>query len=151
MWDKQKWFLIFCSRCDVQWKSCKCHFVLFRCYCGPYITPCLTLTSVSLAPFPTKGKCVFCIARYDIKGCEVSRWTEPAPEGSQIIVVLKDLNFEGQFITLGKKTVWCVLWVIWSCVKVVWVALLHHLGLTVRIVSNMVPKCSLLSEPCKNT
>lgn len=43
-------------------------------------------------------------ARYDIKGCEVSRWTEPAPEGSQIIVVLKDLNFEGQYITLGKET-----------------------------------------------
>ena len=42
--------------------------------------------------------------RYDIKGCEVSRWTDPAPEGSQIIVVLKDLNFEGQFITLGKFT-----------------------------------------------
>lgn len=42
-------------------------------------------------------------ARYDIKGCEVSRWTEPAPEGSQIIVVLKDLNFEGQYINLGKE------------------------------------------------
>lgn len=47
--------------------------------------------------------CVFCVVRYDIKGCEVSRWTEPAPEGSQIIVVLKDLNFEGQYITLGKE------------------------------------------------
>lgn len=45
---------------------------------------------------------VFCVGRYDIKGCEVSRWTEPAPEGSQIIVVFKDLNFEGQYITLGK-------------------------------------------------
>ncbi len=32
----------------------------------------------------------------------MSRWTDPAPEGSQIIVVLKDLNFEGQFIQLGK-------------------------------------------------
>lgn len=42
-------------------------------------------------------------SRYDIKGCEVSRWTEPAPEGSQIIVVLKDLNFEGQYINLGKE------------------------------------------------
>lgn len=48
--------------------------------------------------------CVLYFARYDIKGCEVSRWTEPAPEGSQIIVVLKDLNFEGQYITLGKET-----------------------------------------------
>lgn len=45
---------------------------------------------------------VFHILRYDIKGCEVSRWTEPAPVGSQIIVVLKDLNFEGQYINLGK-------------------------------------------------
>ncbi|XP_008284390.1 phosphatidylinositol 4-phosphate 5-kinase-like protein 1 [Stegastes partitus] len=45
-------------------------------------------------------------ARYDIKGCEVSRWTEPAPEGSQIIVVLKDLNFEGQFITLDQQRPW---------------------------------------------
>ncbi|CAJ1071038.1 phosphatidylinositol 4-phosphate 5-kinase-like protein 1 [Xyrichtys novacula] len=45
-------------------------------------------------------------ARYDIKGCEVSRWTEPAPEGSQIIVVLKDLNFEGQFINLERQRSW---------------------------------------------
>ncbi|XP_032395138.1 phosphatidylinositol 4-phosphate 5-kinase-like protein 1 isoform X2 [Etheostoma spectabile] len=45
-------------------------------------------------------------ARYDIKGCEVSRWTEPAPEGSQIIVVLKDLNFEGQSITLDQQRPW---------------------------------------------
>ncbi|XP_029940438.1 phosphatidylinositol 4-phosphate 5-kinase-like protein 1 [Salarias fasciatus] len=45
-------------------------------------------------------------ARYDIKGCEVSRWTEPAPEGSHIIVVLKDLNFEGQFITLERQRAW---------------------------------------------
>ncbi|KAM4720260.1 phosphatidylinositol 4-phosphate 5-kinase-like protein 1 isoform 1-T2 [Anableps anableps] len=47
-------------------------------------------------------------ARYDIKGCEVSRWTEPAPEGSQIIVVLKDLNFEGQFINLERQRSWLV-------------------------------------------
>ncbi|XP_034152649.1 phosphatidylinositol 4-phosphate 5-kinase-like protein 1 isoform X4 [Esox lucius] len=45
-------------------------------------------------------------ARYDIKGCEVSRWTDPAPEGSQVIVVLKDLNFEGQFITLDQQRPW---------------------------------------------
>ncbi|XP_037607874.1 phosphatidylinositol 4-phosphate 5-kinase-like protein 1 [Sebastes umbrosus] len=45
-------------------------------------------------------------ARYDIKGCEVSRWTEPAPEGSQIIVILKDLNFEGQYITLDRQRPW---------------------------------------------
>ncbi|XP_072548876.1 phosphatidylinositol 4-phosphate 5-kinase-like protein 1 isoform X2 [Salminus brasiliensis] len=45
-------------------------------------------------------------ARYDIKGCEVSRWTDPSPEGSQVIVVLKDLNFEGQFITLDHQRPW---------------------------------------------
>ncbi|XP_060930365.1 phosphatidylinositol 4-phosphate 5-kinase-like protein 1 isoform X2 [Limanda limanda] len=45
-------------------------------------------------------------ARYDIKGCEVSRWTEPAPEGSPIVVVLKDLNFEGQHITLDRQRPW---------------------------------------------
>ncbi|XP_076019636.1 phosphatidylinositol 4-phosphate 5-kinase-like protein 1 [Genypterus blacodes] len=45
-------------------------------------------------------------ARYDIKGCEVSRWTEPAPEDSQVIVVLKDLNFEGQCITLEQQRPW---------------------------------------------
>ncbi|XP_054468801.1 phosphatidylinositol 4-phosphate 5-kinase-like protein 1 [Anoplopoma fimbria] len=45
-------------------------------------------------------------ARYDIKGCEVSRWTEPAPEGSQIIVVLKDLNFEGQYVILDRQRPW---------------------------------------------
>lgn len=46
------------------------------------------------------------MARYDIKGCEVSRWTDPAPEGSHIIVVLKDLNFEGQFIHLDQQRPW---------------------------------------------
>lgn len=60
--------------------------------------------------------CVFLVARYDIKGCEVSRWTEPAPEGSQIIVVLKDLNFEGQYITLGKRTQ-CDIYVCCVCVS----------------------------------
>ncbi|XP_068561578.1 phosphatidylinositol 4-phosphate 5-kinase-like protein 1 [Cebidichthys violaceus] len=45
-------------------------------------------------------------SRYDIKGCEVSRWTEPEPEGSQIIVVLKDLNFEGQYVVLDRQRPW---------------------------------------------
>ena len=48
-------------------------------------------------------------SRYDIKGCEVSRWTEPAPEGSQVIVVLKDLNFKGQHIILGEFPPACIL------------------------------------------
>ncbi|XP_028830814.1 phosphatidylinositol 4-phosphate 5-kinase-like protein 1 isoform X2 [Denticeps clupeoides] len=47
-------------------------------------------------------------ARYDIKGCQVSRWTDPSPEGSQVIVVLKDLNFEGKFITLDQQRLWFV-------------------------------------------
>lgn len=72
--------------------------------------------------------CVFSVSRFDIKGCEVSRWTEPAPEGSQIIVVLKDLNFEGQYITLGKESQWDV-YVFWD------VALLHPLQASHYIVS----------------
>ncbi|XP_069093035.1 phosphatidylinositol 4-phosphate 5-kinase-like protein 1 isoform X1 [Pleurodeles waltl] len=47
-------------------------------------------------------------ARYDIKGCQVSRWTEPAPEGSKLIVVLKDLNFEGNYISLAQQRPWLV-------------------------------------------
>lgn len=63
----------------------------------------ITTTSFSSHFLPSFTFTLFsqCL-RYDIKGCEVSRWTDPAPEGSQIIVVLKDLNFEGQFIQLGK-------------------------------------------------
>ncbi|XP_067826007.1 phosphatidylinositol 4-phosphate 5-kinase-like protein 1 [Heptranchias perlo] len=48
------------------------------------------------------------LARYDIKGCQVSRWTEPAPEGSNVIVVLKDLNFEGNTISLDQQRPWLV-------------------------------------------
>ncbi|XP_043921257.1 phosphatidylinositol 4-phosphate 5-kinase-like protein 1 isoform X2 [Protopterus annectens] len=48
------------------------------------------------------------LARYDIKGCQVSRWTDPAPEGSQIIVVLKDLNFEQKHINLDQQRSWLV-------------------------------------------
>nr|XP_012627496.1 phosphatidylinositol 4-phosphate 5-kinase-like protein 1 [Microcebus murinus] len=44
--------------------------------------------------------------RYDIKGCEVSRWVEPAPEGSPVILVLKDLNFQGKTIDLGPQRSW---------------------------------------------
>ncbi|XP_036605758.1 phosphatidylinositol 4-phosphate 5-kinase-like protein 1 [Trichosurus vulpecula] len=46
--------------------------------------------------------------RYDIKGCRVSRWTEPLPEDSHVIVVLKDLNFEGHTITLGSQKSWFI-------------------------------------------
>lgn len=41
--------------------------------------------------------------RYDIKGCELSRWVEPAPEGSPILLVLKDLNFQGKTMKLGES------------------------------------------------
>ncbi|XP_023120577.1 phosphatidylinositol 4-phosphate 5-kinase-like protein 1 isoform X3 [Amphiprion ocellaris] len=44
--------------------------------------------------------------RYDIKGCEVGRWTDPDKEGKQIIKVLKDNNFEGQYIELGQEKSW---------------------------------------------
>ncbi|KAM5299483.1 phosphatidylinositol 4-phosphate 5-kinase-like protein 1 [Ctenodactylus gundi] len=44
--------------------------------------------------------------RYDIKGCQVSRWVEPAPEGSPLLLVLKDLNFQGKTIDLGPQRSW---------------------------------------------
>ncbi|XP_064379737.1 phosphatidylinositol 4-phosphate 5-kinase-like protein 1 [Dromaius novaehollandiae] len=46
------------------------------------------------------------LERYDIKGCRVNRWAEPAPEGSPAIVVLKDCNFEGKTIALGAQRPW---------------------------------------------
>lgn len=46
--------------------------------------------------------------RYDVKGCEVGRWTNPDTGGKQIIKVLKDNNFEGQNITLGQEKSWFV-------------------------------------------
>ncbi|XP_072488638.1 phosphatidylinositol 4-phosphate 5-kinase-like protein 1 [Notamacropus eugenii] len=46
--------------------------------------------------------------RYDIKGCRVSRWTDPPPEDSHIFVVLKDLNFEGKTISLGSQKNWFI-------------------------------------------
>lgn len=45
---------------------------------------------------------MFLLYRYDIKGCEVGRWTNPDTGGKKIIKVLKDNNFKGQNITLGK-------------------------------------------------
>ncbi|XP_066436743.1 phosphatidylinositol 4-phosphate 5-kinase-like protein 1 isoform X3 [Eleutherodactylus coqui] len=44
--------------------------------------------------------------RYDIKGCHVSRWTEPEPEGSRVLQVFKDLNFEGNVICLSQQRSW---------------------------------------------
>uniref|UniRef100_A0A3B5AEU0 Phosphatidylinositol 4-phosphate 5-kinase-like protein 1 n=1 Tax=Stegastes partitus TaxID=144197 RepID=A0A3B5AEU0_9TELE len=44
--------------------------------------------------------------RYDIKGCEVGRWTNPDKGGKQTIKVLKDNNFEGQCIELGQEKSW---------------------------------------------
>ncbi|XP_036951661.1 phosphatidylinositol 4-phosphate 5-kinase-like protein 1 [Acanthopagrus latus] len=46
--------------------------------------------------------------RFDIKGCELGRWTNPDTGGKQIIKVLKDNNFEGQHIGLGRQTSWFV-------------------------------------------
>ncbi|XP_062399893.1 phosphatidylinositol 4-phosphate 5-kinase-like protein 1 [Sardina pilchardus] len=47
-------------------------------------------------------------ARYDVKGCEVGRWTNPPAGDTQRIVVLKDMNFEGQHINLGEHRSWLV-------------------------------------------
>ncbi|KAM4696847.1 phosphatidylinositol 4-phosphate 5-kinase-like protein 1 isoform 2-T2 [Rhinophrynus dorsalis] len=44
--------------------------------------------------------------RYDIKGCQVSRWTEPEPEGSRVLQVFKDLNFEGNIICVDQQRPW---------------------------------------------
>ncbi|CAB1428620.1 unnamed protein product [Pleuronectes platessa] len=44
--------------------------------------------------------------RYDIKGCEVGRRTNPDTGGKQMIKVLKDNNFEGQYIALGQDKPW---------------------------------------------
>ncbi|XP_028314401.1 phosphatidylinositol 4-phosphate 5-kinase-like protein 1 isoform X4 [Gouania willdenowi] len=43
---------------------------------------------------------------YDIKGCEVGRWTDPETEGQHIIKILKDNNFKGQHIELGGEKSW---------------------------------------------
>ncbi|CAL8235809.1 unnamed protein product, partial [Arctogadus glacialis] len=42
---------------------------------------------------------------YDIKGCELGRWTASAPQGSPVLSVMKDNNFQGQ-ITLGPERSW---------------------------------------------
>jgi hypothetical protein len=49
-----------------------------------------------------KGRPVPQPPRYDIKGCEVSRWVEPAPECNELVLVLKDLNFQGKTINVGE-------------------------------------------------
>ncbi|KAJ7994056.1 hypothetical protein DPEC_G00261980 [Dallia pectoralis] len=42
--------------------------------------------------------------RYDIKGCEVGRWTDPASK----VTILKDNNFEGKHIILDQQRSWLV-------------------------------------------
>lgn len=44
--------------------------------------------------------------RYDIKACTLSRWVEPVPEDSPLLLVLKDLNFDGKTIDLGPQRSW---------------------------------------------
>ncbi|EDL08554.1 phosphatidylinositol-4-phosphate 5-kinase-like 1, isoform CRA_a [Mus musculus] len=46
------------------------------------------------------------LARYDIKGCNISRWVDPAPEGSPLVLVLKDLNFQEKTMRLGAQRSW---------------------------------------------
>lgn len=62
---------------------------------SPSVSVCLMLNCCPLSVTPHTH-------RYDIKGCEVSRWVEPAPEGSPLVLVLKDLNFQGKTIDLGE-------------------------------------------------
>ncbi|XP_046903974.1 phosphatidylinositol 4-phosphate 5-kinase-like protein 1 isoform X1 [Hypomesus transpacificus] len=44
--------------------------------------------------------------RYDIKGCEVGRWTNQNSGDSHVITVLKDNNFNGKHITLAEQRSW---------------------------------------------
>ncbi|XP_054853245.1 phosphatidylinositol 4-phosphate 5-kinase-like protein 1 [Eublepharis macularius] len=47
------------------------------------------------------------VERYDIKGCQLDRWVEASlEEGSHIIMVFKDLNFEGKTICLDEQRAW---------------------------------------------
>uniref|UniRef100_A0A8C6YGT0 Phosphatidylinositol-4-phosphate 5-kinase like 1 n=1 Tax=Naja naja TaxID=35670 RepID=A0A8C6YGT0_NAJNA len=44
--------------------------------------------------------------RYDIKGCQVGRWTEPTVDSSEVIVVFKDNDFEDKVISLNEDQTW---------------------------------------------
>ncbi|XP_060540058.1 phosphatidylinositol 4-phosphate 5-kinase-like protein 1 isoform X2 [Pantherophis guttatus] len=44
--------------------------------------------------------------RYDIKGCQVGRWTEPTVDSSEVIVVFKDCDFGGKVITINQEQTW---------------------------------------------
>ncbi|XP_070532646.1 phosphatidylinositol 4-phosphate 5-kinase-like protein 1 [Ptychodera flava] len=48
------------------------------------------------------------VERYDLKGCHAARYTEPEPDGSQIIAILKDNNFKNKRINLGTQRQWFV-------------------------------------------
>uniref|UniRef100_F6WMZ2 PIPK domain-containing protein n=2 Tax=Ciona intestinalis TaxID=7719 RepID=F6WMZ2_CIOIN len=45
-------------------------------------------------------------ARYDIKGCLIGRYTDPPPEGSNAVVILKEKNLEGKSVKLGEQRTW---------------------------------------------
>ncbi|XP_070614842.1 phosphatidylinositol 4-phosphate 5-kinase-like protein 1 [Erythrolamprus reginae] len=44
--------------------------------------------------------------RYDIKGCQVGRSTEPSIDSSEVIVVFKDCDFDDNVISLGEDKPW---------------------------------------------
>nr|XP_056716136.1 phosphatidylinositol 4-phosphate 5-kinase-like protein 1 [Euleptes europaea] len=46
------------------------------------------------------------VERYDIKGCQLDRWAEAPPEGSQIIMIFKDLNFGEKTLCLDEQRSW---------------------------------------------
>lgn len=45
---------------------------------------------------------LICSSSYDIKGCEVDRWTDPNVDSSDVIVVFKDCDFGDKVISLSK-------------------------------------------------
>uniref|UniRef100_A0A8C5SN02 Phosphatidylinositol-4-phosphate 5-kinase like 1 n=1 Tax=Laticauda laticaudata TaxID=8630 RepID=A0A8C5SN02_LATLA len=44
--------------------------------------------------------------RYDIKGCQVGRWTEPTVDSSEVIMVFKDNDFGNKVISLNEDQTW---------------------------------------------
>ncbi|XP_026544926.1 phosphatidylinositol 4-phosphate 5-kinase-like protein 1 [Notechis scutatus] len=44
--------------------------------------------------------------RYDIKGCQVGRWTDPTVDSSEVIMVFKDNDFGDKVISLNEDQTW---------------------------------------------
>ncbi|KAH9499657.1 phosphatidylinositol-4-phosphate 5-kinase-like protein 1 [Bulinus truncatus] len=46
--------------------------------------------------------------RFDVKGCTAGRYQKPNPDGSQVIIVLKDQNFLNEVLDLGDQCQWFI-------------------------------------------